>query len=316
MFNKRLKNVTDEIIYICGTGIMPGDYYTIPINEYLDYLSDEELLKNIVLKKIVVNDGVKDLTNVNEAWNYLLCKTDSPKTSEGYTITFQKEEFELKNSQIFNLFLRKNLEEDFGSEGILNTYIFVPKNKIFKLTGLSVINLYSSMKINFEYHVKIHNDFYLFNPFLDSDLFYNFRSLKDHEMGGKEIDIKIDEFCEKSKVEEYINAVFVTNDERSNKRFFVVNNFNGEDMKLITTELNFVIKKDQKLTRVNRPVLSFMVNYDSFLINNNIPLKFFWEDDSYIKLEMKILEKNYPENVSHDIKNIELNIEGYTTTIL
>lgn len=315
MINKRIKNVTDEIIYICGTGILPGQYFTIPVHEYLDYLSDEELLKNIVLKRIIVNDGEKDITDINEAWNYLLCRSDSPKTPEGYTITLQKREFELINSQIFNLFLKKNLEEDFDSKGNFDVHIFIPKNKIFKLTGFSVLNSYSSARINFEYYVKINDKFLLFNPFFDSDFFYNFKSLRDHMLRSNALDVFVDEFCEKSKKEEYTNAIFVTNDGESNKKIFIVNNFNDEDMKLNTNELDFIIKKDQKLARANRPIYSFIVNCNSFSLNNNIPLKFSWSDDSYIKINVKILEKIYPVNIFQEDKNIEINVEGYVNGV-
>lgn len=315
MINKRIKNVTDEIIYVCGTGILPGQYFTIPINEYLNYLSDEELLKNIVLKRIVVNDGEKDITDINEAWNFLLCRNDSPRTPEGYTITLQKKEFELNNSQIFNLFLKKNLEEDFDLEGNFKAHIFIPKNKIFKLTGFSVINLYSSARINFEYYVKINNEFLLFNPFFDSDFFYNFKSSRDHMLRSNVLDIETDEFCEKSRKEEYMNAIFVTKDEELNKKIFIVNNFNDKDMKLITNELDFVIKKDQKLARANRSIYSFMINYNSFSSSNNIPLKFSWSDDSYIRINVKILEKRYPDIIHQEDKNIEINVEGYINDV-
>lgn len=78
MFNKRIKN-NDSINRVwVGQLLTPGQYYLIQAFEDVRYSNDAQLLIDIALGKALVNDGINDIIDVNDAINYL---KGTPSTS-------------------------------------------------------------------------------------------------------------------------------------------------------------------------------------------------------------------------------------------
>jgi hypothetical protein len=74
---KKIKNNDMALHTWCGQGINPGEYYEIQPLEEMIWANDATLLIDIANAVAVVNDGTADLTDVNEAINFLKDKTPS-----------------------------------------------------------------------------------------------------------------------------------------------------------------------------------------------------------------------------------------------
>lgn len=75
---KKIKN-NDSVAHTwCGQEIQPGDYYQIQAFEEVRWAEDSTLLTAVATGIAVVNDGTDDITDVNEAINFL--KNEVPPT--------------------------------------------------------------------------------------------------------------------------------------------------------------------------------------------------------------------------------------------
>lgn len=66
-----IKNNTGETKTYEGQEILPGAYYIIEAMEELGWKNNSDLLKDIALGKAIVSDGQRDITDINEAINFL-----------------------------------------------------------------------------------------------------------------------------------------------------------------------------------------------------------------------------------------------------
>jgi hypothetical protein len=77
---KKIKNAAETAKTWCGQEIQPGAYYQIQTAEESRWANDSTLLVDIANVVAVVNDGTSDITNVNDAINYL--KSNIPTSVE------------------------------------------------------------------------------------------------------------------------------------------------------------------------------------------------------------------------------------------
>jgi len=68
---KKIKNNTLEIKIWCGQEIQPNEYYQIKLDEDNMWNNNSELLIAIANSSAIINDGEKDIVNINEAINWL-----------------------------------------------------------------------------------------------------------------------------------------------------------------------------------------------------------------------------------------------------
>lgn len=66
-----IKNNTETVQVWCGQEIQAGSYYHVQAEEEMRWRNDAALLASIVVGDAIVNDGVEDLTDVNDAIIFL-----------------------------------------------------------------------------------------------------------------------------------------------------------------------------------------------------------------------------------------------------
>ncbi len=297
---RRLKNVTNDLIFINGTGLPINEYYEIPNNEYLQYISDHKLLENIAAGNIIVNDGFNDIINIIDAWNYLIGRNEPPKTNEGFWTILSKKESELDDSEIFNVVFSRCVNP--GS--FFEEYIYVPENKIFKLKNFIADSPSCSLYTIIEYYVKFNNNYYVHNPMINSEFLYDFVVDEKFNIGDAFIKVNYNELYENIYYKDFNNKLMCYNDENKNKKYFVSENFDDSAMKLYASNLNSEIVAGTKLLNSSGPIISIGSENSPSFIDFEAPLEFKWEGKSYLK----IISRNI-SNKEVGLINIVLN--GY-----
>lgn len=296
---KRLKKISNETIFINGTDLPYNQYVNIPVHEYLQYISDEQLLINISNKKIIVNDGENDIENVVDAWNFLIGKNEPPKTNEGFWTVLIKKESELEDSELFHVVFSRFVN--------LNTYfeenIFVPKNKILKITNFVSDSPSCSFYTCLEYCVYYNNNFYVANPIINPDLIYDFVVDQTYNSDDTYIKVRHNDLYQTYHHKNYNDKLFCLKQNNETK-YFVVKSYNDEEKKLFIEPLNFNIDAGTKLANLSSPVVSVGSESAPTILNFESPLKFYWPDQSYIK----IITKNIS---TKDVGIINITLNGY-----
>ena len=146
---KKVKNNADTVKTWCGQEVQPGDYYSIQAVEEERWAEDSTLLIAIANSVAVVNDGTRDITDVNEAVNYL--KDNLP----GNINVVSQPPFGAKTLSI-NGVTKKLYARTVGFQQALSTgandVSYTATYPWVKLTGVEAINCEALDYVNFMVH--------------------------------------------------------------------------------------------------------------------------------------------------------------------
>lgn len=296
---KRLKNISNDLIFINGTGLPINEYYEIPNNEYLQYISDTALLENISNGNIVVNDGYRDITNKIDAWNYLIGRIDPPRTNEGFWTILSKKESELEDSELLNVVFSRCVNP--GS--FFEEYIYIPVNKLFKLKNFISDSPSCSLYTIVEYYVKFNDSYYVYNPMINSEYIYDLVVEEKFNVGDNFIKVKYNQLYENIYYKNFNNEIICYN-EGNIKKYFISSNFDESEMKIYVNNLNSEINVGTKLLNSSGSIISIGSENSPSSILYEAPLEFKWHDESYLK----IISRNISNK---DVGLINITLNGY-----